>query len=190
MGLGPVTFVAGINGAGFGVKTIYPYTVDDARDRPDNPGTFYCGHHETGIFLSHYMAWTLALHSGNAFTAILEDDCKLLPNWKERVDKALKDCPSFDWMFCGSCGAKGHSQKRLIAGDVWDVKYPCCNHFYIISKRGAAILIETQRKIWAPVDISVFYPDPMGGSKTAFHRMNVVTILPRVADQFDTEIPD
>lgn len=188
-GFGPVKFVSGINGAAFGVKTIFPYTLDDARDRPPElAGTFFCGHHECGIFLSHYMAWTLALHSGNAFTAVCEDDVKLLPGWKERLNKALNDCPSFDWMFCGSCGATG-AQKKHVIGEVWDAQYGCCNHFYIISKRGAAILVETQRRIWSPVDISVFMEDPMGGSKTAFHRMRVVTILPRVAEQFNTDLP-
>lgn len=187
-GVGPVTFVAGINGAEFGVKTIFPYVLDDARDRPDAPGTFFCGHHETGIFLSHYTAWTLALHSGAAYTAVFEDDCQPLPGWKERLNKALTDCPSFDWMFCGSCGSEG-KQKRRIIGEVWDVQYPSCFHFYIVSKRGAAILLETQRRIWGPVDITVFMQDPQGGSKTAFHRMRVVTILPRIAAQFETHLP-
>lgn len=187
-GVGHVNFVAGINGEGFGVRTIYPYTIDDARDRPKEQwGTFFAGHHETGIFLSHYMVWTAALLLNHPFIVVFEDDVKLLPGWKERVNKALNDCPSFDWMFCGSCGGNAR-QKRLIVGEVFDVQYPSCFHFYIVSKRGAAILVETQRKIWGPIDITTFYPDPMGGSKTAFHRMRVVTILPRVAEQWNTEI--
>lgn len=182
-----VRFISAINGAEFGLRTIFPYTLDDARDRPNNPGTFFCGHHETGIFLSHYMAWTVVLHSGAEFTAIMEDDCKLLPGWKERLNKALSDCPSFDWMFCGHCCAQGRQARRIV-GEVFDVQYPSCFHFYIISKRGAAILIETQRKVWGPIDVTVFMQDPNGGSKTAFHRMRVVTILPRVAEQFNTEL--
>lgn len=189
-GVGPVTFVAGINGEAFGVKTIYPYTLDDARDRPpEQAGTFFAGHHETGIFLSHYMLWNAQLLLGHAFMVVFEDDVQLLPNWKERVNKALNECPSFDWMFCGSCGGAGRQKKHII-GEVFDVQYPSCFHFYIVSKRGAAILAETQRKIWGPVDITTFMEDPRGGSRTAFHRMRVVTILPRVAGQFNTMLPD
>lgn len=181
-GAGPVKFVAGINGAAFGVKTIFPYCIDDPS------GNFSTGHHECGIFLSHYSMWNAHLLLGHPFIAIFEDDVKLLPGWKDRVNKALSDCPSFDWMFCGSCGGQG-AQKKHIVGEVWDCQFPCCNHFYIVSKRGSAILVETQRKLWGPIDVTVFIQDPRGGSKTAFHRMRVVTILPRVADQFNTELP-
>lgn len=188
-GVGPVTFVAGINGERFGLRTIYPFTLDDARDRPpEQAGTFFCGAHETAIFLSHYFMWSAHLLLGHPYIAVFEDDCELLPGWKQRVNKALNDISSFDWMFCGSAGGQG-AQKRHIVGEVWDCQFPVANHFYIVSKRGSAILVETQRKIWAPIDLSVFVEDPKGGSKTAFHRMRVVTILPRVAEQFNTDLP-
>ena len=52
MGLHVVTFATGINGEVSGLKTIYPYTVDD------KSGNFFTGHHEAGLFLSHYMLWS------------------------------------------------------------------------------------------------------------------------------------
>lgn len=183
MGLNGVTFISGINGQVSGLKTIHPYTVDDPS------GNFFTGHHEAGIFLSHYMLW---MHVGltHEHAIVMEDDCQLRPDWAPRLRQALLDVPQdVDWLFLGSCGTRKPSNRRIL-GEIWDVRYPACNHMYLVSRRGAKILCATQRKVWGPVDITVYLKDPRGGSQTAFDKMKVYTVLPRIADQFNTEIPE
>jgi GR25 family glycosyltransferase involved in LPS biosynthesis len=184
MGMLGVQFVNGINGQVSGLKTIHPYCVDDPS------GNFSTGHHEAGIFLSHLMLWQhIALT--HDYAIIAEDDCILRPTWKPRLEQALIDMPSdTDWLFLGSCGTKGNPSNRRVKGDIWDVRYPACNHLYLVSRRGARILCETQRKVWGPVDVTVYLKDPRGGSQTSFDKMKVFTLLPRIADQFNTEIPE
>lgn len=184
LGLLGVTFVPGINGPVAGIKTIFPYTIDDPS------GNFFTGHHECGLFLSHYICWVNILLNHD-YGVILEDDCQLRPNWKAELESALRDCPSdMDWLFCGSCGVGTYGGKQRIKGNVWDVRYPGCNHMYIVSRRGCRVLTNTQRKMWAPIDISVIHKDPRGGSQSSFDNMHVYTIHPRIADQKDTVIPD
>jgi GR25 family glycosyltransferase involved in LPS biosynthesis len=182
-GLDDVTFVPGVNGEKFGLKTIFPYAVDDPS------GNFFCGHHETGIFLSHYMLWIHVMLSGHT-ALIMEDDCKWLPGWRMELERALNDVPEdFDFLFVGSCACAG-LPKRKIKGRIHIAKYPACFHAYIITPVGARIMVEDMRKMFGPVDLMTFVKDPRGGSIPPFDRMKVYTILPRLAEQFNTNIPE
>ena len=183
MGLGGVTFLTSIHGEKFGLKTIFPYAVDD------KSGKFFCGHHETGIFLSHYIAWQIAA-LGHGPVMILEDDAKLEPGWKESTDNALMHAPlDTDFLFVGHCGAAGAPQ-RHVAGNLWEVKYPSCFHCYIIWPEAARFLMENMRKMFGPVDLMTYVDDPLGGHVSPFQKMKVFTILPRRVSQFNTVIPD
>lgn len=182
-GLPDVKFVPGINGEKFGLKTIFPYAVDDPS------GNFFCGHHETGIFLSHYMLWIHVMLNGET-ALIMEDDCKWLPGWKENLEQDLNDVPEdFDFLFVGSCACK-NLPKTKVKGRVWFAKYPACFHAYVITPQGARIMVEDMRKMFGPVDLMTFVKDPRGGSIPPFARMKVYTILPRLAEQFNTNIPE
>lgn len=182
-GLHGVTFLTSINGARFGLKTIFPYAVDDPS------GNFFCGHHETGIFLSHYIAWQIAA-LGHGPVMILEDDAKLESGWKESTNTALHHVPGdFDFLFVGHCGAAG-AMKDHVAANVWRVRYPSCFHCYIVSPAGAQYLMERMRKMFGPVDLMTYVNDPRGGHSSPFQNMGVFTILPRRVSQFNTVIPD
>lgn len=182
-GLHGVTFLTSINGARFGLKTIFPYAVDDPS------GNFFCGHHETGIFLSHYIAWQIAA-LGHGPVMILEDDAKLEAGWKESTDAALRDAPlDTDFIFVGSCGAMGALKSHRV-GNLWSIAYPSCFHCYIIWPEAAQYMMETMRKMFGPVDLMTFVEDPRGGSVAPFKKMKVLTILPRNVSQFNTVIPD
>lgn len=178
-----VTFLTAINGAKFGLKTIFPYAVDDPS------GNFFCGHHETGIFLSHYMAWQIVA-LGHKPAMILEDDAKLEEGWKESTNLALASAPlDTDFIFVGHCGAAG-TPKGHVAGNLWRVTYPSCFHCYIIWPEAAQYMMETMRKMFGPVDLMTFVKDPRGGSVPPFAKMKVLTVLPRKVSQFNTVIPD
>jgi len=183
-GLDDVTFFPGINGEKFGLKTIHPYAVDD------KSGNFFCGHHETGIFLSHLSCWTHIMLSHD-HAMVMEDDVKFRDGWKQQANDALFNVPEdFDFLFLGSC-ATGAAIKIPVKGNVWDVRYPACFHAYIISRNGARIMIDGIRKMFAPVDLASFVKDPRGGhDNPPFRSMKVYTVLPRVADQFNTELCD
>lgn len=184
-GLNGVTFLTSIHGEKFGLKTIFPYAVDDPS------GNFFCGHHETGIFLSHYIAWQIAA-LGHSPVMILEDDAKLEDGWKESTNDALALLESrtapWEFLFVGHCGAAG-AMKDLIGKNVWRVRYPSCFHSYIVTPMGAQFLMENMRKMFAPVDLMTYVDDPNGGTNAPFKRMEVFTILPRKVSQFNTEIP-
>ncbi len=186
-GLHGVTFLTSIHGEKFGLKTIFPYAVDDPS------GNFFCGHHETGIFLSHYIAWQIAA-LGNGPVMILEDDARLEEGWKESTDEALLslDIRAQPWhfLFVGSCGASGAAKKN-IDRNVWRTPFGVsCFHCYIITPSGAQMLMENIRKMFGPVDLMTFIDDPRGGTNAPFKRMGVFTILPRKVSQFNTQIPD
>jgi GR25 family glycosyltransferase involved in LPS biosynthesis len=183
VGLDCVRFIPGINGEKFGLRTIHPYAVDDPS------GKFFCGPHETGIFLSHLFVW-MHVSLSHDYAMVMEDDVKFRDGWKQQVRDALANVPeNFDFLFLGSC-ATGAAFKQHVKGNVWDVRYPACFHAYIVSQRGAAYLVQTQRKMWGPVDLMTWVVDPRGGSIPSFRDLNVYTVMPRVADQFNTELCD
>ena len=96
--------------------------------------------------------------------------------------QAVKDTPSdFDFLFLGSCCCKD-APKTHVKGDVWDVRYPQCNHSQIIARKAMPTLLRTQRRFYAPADISL--------AANAFPHLKVYTLLPRCADQSDTKIPE
>lgn len=182
-GLNGVTFLTSINGARFGLKTIFPYAVDDPS------GNFFCGHHETGIFLSHYIAWQIAA-LGHGPVMVLEDDAKFEYGWKDSTNAALRDAPlNTDFIFVGHCGAAG-AMKDHIAGNLWHVRWPSCFHCYIIWPEAAQYMMETMRKMFGPVDLMTYVEDPRGGSSAPFKNMKAYSILPRRVSQFNTAIPD
>lgn len=174
--VGHVNYIEGVNGPKFGLETKFPYEVDA-------PGSgFNMGPRCVGIWLSHWIAWQIACQLPSHHAMILEDDAKFDPNWKERTNLALLDVPAdFDWLFIGSC-CSARPGNTLIKGEVWDVRYPMCFQAYIISKKGAALLLGTQRKVYAPIDISTTFH--------SFSLMKVYTLLPTAVFQFDTVISE
>lgn len=171
-GLTDVTFFNGIHAEKFGLATKFNYEVD-------NPGSgFNIGFKPTGIWLSHYMLWSALSLLWDELFLILEDDAKLCDDWHSRTIDALKNTPKdFDMLYLGSCCCE-KAPKRLIAAQVWEVKYPMCLHGYMVSKKAIPVMLETQRKVYAPIDISLpFHSHP---------RMKVYTVLPTIMEQFDT----
>lgn len=168
-------FFDGIHAERMGLKTVFPYEVD-------NPGSGYnMGFGRVGCWLSHYMLWSALNLMWDDLFLILEDDVKLPPDWGARMLQSLRDVPKdFDMLFLGSCCCEG-KPKELIAGEVFKVEYPLCTHAYIVARKALPVMLSTQRKCYAPIDISL-----------SFHTMpqlKVYTVLPRIAEQFNTNLP-
>jgi GR25 family glycosyltransferase involved in LPS biosynthesis len=169
-------FFDGLHAEKAGLSTVHPYEVD-------NPGTgFRIGYKPTGIFMSHFMLWTVLnyLHDDHFF--IMEDDVKFSRGWHTRFTQALQDVPpGFDMLYVGSCCCQGQPQ-RQIKNEVWEVKWPQCTHAYIVAKKAIPTLL-TMRKLWAPVDLGLIFD-----VFQKYPNFKVFAVLPRICDQHDTEI--
>jgi len=149
----------------------------------DNPGGGHrIGKKEVAGWLSFYMAWSAMQYMPEKHFWTTEFDCKFPPDWRIKVEKALKDVPpDFDLLYVGSCCTKGKPMKH-VAGTVFQMDQVQCGHSTIIAKKALPVMLATQRKCYAPLDISL-----------AFHtlsKLKTFVILPRVAEQFDTYIPE
>lgn len=166
----------GISAAVSGLKTLHEYNLD-------NPG----GHWNIGVrpvatWLSFYMLWAAMNLLPNEHFFTTEWDCELPPDWRPRTEAALRDVPpDFDLLYIGSCCCQGHPNNRHIKGNVYETKNVQCGHCTIVAKKALPILLKTQRKVYAPLDISVqLHSLPM---------LKTFVVLPRIATQFGTNIP-
>ncbi len=164
----------GISSAKSGIDTKWTYEID-------NPGSGWrIGEKPVATWLSFYMLWSAMNVCPDKHFLQCEWDCHWQPNWRPRAEQALRDVPpDFDLLYLGSCCTKDVPKKH-VKGEVWDVRYPMCGHAVIIAKKALPVMLATQRKVYAPLDISL-----------ALHtlpRLKVFTVLPRLADQFDTNL--
>jgi hypothetical protein len=145
----------------------------------DNPESgFRIGPKLTGIWLGWQIMWSICNALPDSHFLLLEHDAVLCPDFKERLNAAWRDVPSdFDWLFLGSCCAKGHPT-RHIAGEVFEVKYPQCNHATILAKKAVPKILATQRKLYGPQDCTLIFH--------TFPALKVYTVLPRMAEQVGT----
>jgi len=158
-----------------GLETRHTYDVDNPNEH------FHIGPKPTALCVSFQMFWTAAMFMPDDYFYFIEWDAHFHDNWKARAEQALRDVPpDFDFLFLGSCCCKDRP-KTHIKGEVYEVRWPMCNHAQIIARKAMPTLLRTQRKIYAPADISLAFH--------AFPHLKVYTLLPRCADQFSTIIP-
>ncbi len=149
----------------------------------DHPGTgFKVGSKLVCLYLSHYLLYrVLEQLLGDVFW-IMEDDAEWDADWAVRWEEAFYYLPK-DWDLCwtGSCCA-GDKPKTLIAGNLWEVKYPLCTHSYAVRKKALPVLSQVLERIYAPLDVALAdHAMRDAGLKT-------YTILPRLCGQFNTLI--
>lgn len=171
-------FFDGIYAEGFGINTTHPYM----RDRKPGDELYFMGFKPTGIFLSHYALWMALNLLPDTHFFITEIDAKFDADWKPKFDKALQDAPAdFDVLFIGSCCTNDLPQRHL-GSNIYDVKYPMCLHAYVVAKKALPHLLATNRDCYAPIDISL--------TLHSFDKLKVLTLLPRIVSQFNTEISE
>jgi GR25 family glycosyltransferase involved in LPS biosynthesis len=170
-----VEFICGINGHKAGLAATHPYEVD-------HPGTdYHIGPATIGIYLSHYIAWSICQARSDELTLILEDDVLLCDNFIRRLNDARLAVPGdWDMLFLGSCCTEGHS-KTHIAGEVFDVRWPQCLHAYVLNRKAALTLLTHCRDVYAPIDCLL--------ALNNFFGLKVYTVLPRLAEQLNTNLP-
>lgn len=175
-GIYDLQFFYGIHAEKAGLKTVHPYLLDHPEEN------FTMGYKPTGIWLSHIMLWSALLLVHEDHFLILEDDAQFPENWHARFVAALNDAPrGFDMLYVGSCCCKGMPTTH-IKGEVFDVRYPQCTHAYVVAKKALPVLLSTNRKAYAPVDIALnLHSHPL---------LKVYTVLPRIVGQFNTDISE
>lgn len=171
-----VEMVAGINAKLCGLDTSNTYEVD-------NPGSgFRIGQKLTGVFLGWYTLWTVCAHYPDTHFLLFEQDVVLKPDFKSRMEQALRDAPpDFDWLFLGSC-CTADKKKGHIKGEVFEVRYPQCSHAAIVAKKCLPYVLQTQRKLYGPNDCTLIF--------NTFPALKVFTVLPTLADQLNTNLPE
>jgi len=146
----------------------------------DAPGQNYkIGGKTVGILLGHWTLWKALDYMGNEDSYhIMEADIKFVSGWRERFGKAMRDVPDdWDMVYAGSCCTQGVSEH--VRGEVYRSK-PQCLHWYIVRSKALKTLIHTNQKAESPIDIQLVLD--------THPKLNVYTILPRLADQHNTDL--
>lgn len=169
--------VAGIHAETFGIQATRSFKRDN------NESNFLPEPKRIGCYLSRYMTYVvMQSHTEVEHWFNIEDDVKFLDGWQNSLQQAMQDVPEdFDILFAGSCCIKDRETSH-IKGNVYQVKYPLCGHAMIIAKKCLPLLISSCRDACCPMDIFLF--------DFVFDKLKVYTILPRVAEQFNTELPE
>ncbi len=163
-----------LDGPRSGLATGWTYEIDHPKSG------YKIGPKIIGIAMSHIMLWTALRHMPEDYWMVLEDDVLFDADWKPRLESALASAPAeWDMIYSGSCNCFD-KPKTHIAGDLYQVKWPQCTHCYVVSRKALDTLLDTNVRIWAPLDCALVYE--------SFPKLNVYTILPRIAAQDGTDI--
>jgi GR25 family glycosyltransferase involved in LPS biosynthesis len=167
----------GINAPKLGINTTLYYEVD-------NPGSkFSMGAKPTGCWLSHRALWAALMLLPDEHFFVIEDDAIFPVGWKPRFEKAVEDAKAgdFDLLYIGSCCTGGRVGGNAFKGQVYRGG-ALCTHGYVVAKKALPTLIATQdeARCYAPIDISLQFH--------SFSKLKVFTLLPRLLEQFETNI--
>lgn len=170
----PVEFVRGFHAETLGLVCHKPHRLNGTTDILNS-------YKHVGLCLSHYMCWQIAEASGEDWGLIVEADAKFPIDWRDRMDAIEKDAPD-DWdiILLGNSHTQDKERKH-IAGDVWEVKYPFCTHAYLVRQKALPILLDTCRHANMNIDILLM--------KHAYPHLRVYTVLPRLVEQRFMELP-
>lgn len=186
-GIDDIHWVEGIHAQKWGLQSRHIYLLDG---RPEEQ--FYIGIGTVGGFLSWYILFHVCKVMDFKHFLFLESDAEFMEGWRDKLIQSLEDVPEdFDFLFVGSCCAKDKEPVH-IKGDVYEFPYrgeekwqyyPQCGHAYIIAHKALQTLIDTQRDVAHPMDVSLI--------RYAFPKLKIYAILPRIATQGDkTDLPE
>ena len=138
--------------------------------------------------LSHFAVWSAIKWMVEAKTTnhrtflIVEDDVEFTcSDWKAKLADNLNFLPS-DWhvVYIGSCCADPIEDHKYIGSNLYKLVRGMCTHAYLVNYDGACKLLETNQKVWSPIDIQMLVD--------SMPRMNFYGVLPRLATQENTNL--
>lgn len=145
---------------------------------------YYIGDKKVAGNLSQYLCFSVMNGMDHTHFMFMEGDVRFVDGWEARLEQAMKDVPEdFDWLFVGSCCA-ADKEPLHVKGDIYEFPYrgpekwnyyPQCSHCFIVAKKALQLLIDTNRDVANPSDVSVII--------NSFPSMKVYAVLPRIADQ-------
>lgn len=209
VGLGTVDYFHGLHKSQSGLETSHLYMVDRPEGSPEAHIPYRIGPHPTNIWIGHYFLWQALKLSGDSAWLILETDAKFPANAPCLIKRALEEQheidPDYDLLYLGSCACAGtHRMQRRTYQDKSGARAiaqifgngPQCNHAYILRAKAVPTFETTLRKVWAPIDVQQTAecfeygrPLPRGLPFTPPERkLKVYVVLPRIVDQWNTEI--
>ena len=169
-----VHFARGFHAQSLGVICHKPHGLNGTTDLLNS-------YKHVGLYLSHYMCWSI-LHAGDyGGGLILEADAKFPLDWHERIEKIMADAPA-DWdiILLGNSHTQDKERKH-IKGELWEVKYPFCCHAYLVNCKALPTLLNAGRHANMNVDIMLI--------KHVYPLLRVYTVLPRLVEQRYMELP-
>lgn len=113
-----------------------------------------------GCFLSHRSVWDAILNGPDEHALILEDDADFRPEFIPKVEQLVEQIQAFDpsWnlLIIGQQTRTGTRGVKVPPGFGFYVPSRAFGlHAYVVSKRGAAILLSKSLPIFDPVDCYV-----------------------------------
>lgn len=172
-GIEAETFI-GLDGEKTGLITTHTYELD-------NPGTNYrIGPKTVNMQIGHWWIWkTFEYLQGDSFL-LLEDDARFVPGWKEHWNFARPQLPDdWDLLYVGSCCCMDRPRTQ-ISGAIHKIEFALCTHAYGVRRKAIPIILEACERVYAGIDISI--------ALHAIPKLNTYAFLPRLADQYKTEI--
>lgn len=131
--------------------------------------------------LSHYLLWGVMAYQPEDRFWVFEYDVRFADGWEAQYEEAMSVLPD-DWdvVFLGSCCCEGRETFH-VAKNLYDIRYPLCGHAIMYRKKCLETLMDVHQKIWAPLDISLFFG--------AWRKLRVYTIIPPIVVQHETPLP-
>lgn len=206
VGLGPVDYFHGLHKSTSGLDTDHLYMVDRGPGSPDEGIPYRIGKHPVNIWIGHYFLWQALKLSRDSHWFIVECDAKFPLDAQRWLRTALsytrRADPEFDLLFVGNCCCGGRPTTRG-AGDrtlgIYTIhgSAPQCTHAYVIATKAVPVLEATLRKVWAPIDVQqtdcfehgVPLPRAVAPVAPPPRKLKVYAVLPRIVDQWETELP-
>nr|QDY51825.1 glycosyltransferase family 25 [Mimiviridae sp. ChoanoV1] len=114
------------------------------KDKVDKNGSIAC-------FISHCSLWKKLKDKPGEVFLIFEDDCKILPNFSNNVNKMIKYVPNdWDMIWLGHGKLKGNfiNNNVLVPENNPGLKFNSLHHCYLIKKNS----IDKLLKILLPID--------------------------------------
>lgn len=149
----------GLNGEIAGIATRNPYTADDPS------GKYFIRPGMVALGLNHWFLWNEALRRDHDMVMVMEDDVRVIEGFAEKLYSVLHimeaTVPHWDFLYVGHFegGDGGHKRTdyRRNYGSFAECGFnPYGTHCYIAKDRALRVLVETNEKQYANIDIQVW----------------------------------
>jgi GR25 family glycosyltransferase involved in LPS biosynthesis len=144
-----------IHASKMGLKTKLAYLDDKPNWQPEDGPPYRISQPILGCSLSHYIIWRIAQYLPDDYFLIVEDDVQLCDGFKEKLMTTIQRLPE-DWqfVFVGHCCLR-NDYTVVRENIVYSSFAPLCTHAYLVKKSALAHIIETNERMYAPIDIQL-----------------------------------